>query len=155
MHPNTAARIAARIAASETFPDLAERLAALFPGIDLVTDVEVRDDGSGPRIAAWHRPEPKPTPAELAAVVVPPPDLVITDLQARLWLNAAGFYESAVQSLIDAIPEQAARENARAVWDRSPKALALRSVWMPRSCAPLSSPPPHFDRRARVSAVTP
>ena len=119
MHPNTAARIAARIAASETFPDLAERLAALFPGIDLVTDVEVRDDGRGPRIAAWHRPEPKPTPAELAAVVVPPPDLVITDLQARLWLNAAGFYESAVQSLIDAIPEQAARENARAVWDRA------------------------------------
>jgi hypothetical protein len=119
MHPLTAARIAARIAASATFPDLSDRLAVLFPGIDFVADVEIRDDGSGPRIAAWHRPEPQPTEAELRAVVIPLPDLVITDLQARLWLNAAGFYESAVQSLIDAIPDPVARENARAVWDRA------------------------------------
>lgn len=125
MNPLTAARIAAYNASRQPAPppapltDLADRLTVLFPGIDFVADVEIRDDGSGPRIAAWHRSEPQPTEDELRAVVVPLPDLVITDLQARLWLNAAGFYESAVQSLIDAIPDPVARENARAVWDRA------------------------------------
>lgn len=121
MHPLIASRLAARQPAPPPAPltDLVARVTVLFPDFDALRDAEVRDDGDGPHLAAWHRPEPQPTAEELRAVVLPAPDLVITDLQARLWLNAAGFYEAAVQAHIDAIPDQAARENARAVWDRA------------------------------------
>lgn len=39
----------------------------LFPGIDLSADVVIEDDGKGPRIAKWLRPEKQPTPEELQA----------------------------------------------------------------------------------------
>jgi hypothetical protein len=99
--------------------DIAVRLSVLFPGIDLVTDVEIRDDGSGPRIAAWHRPEPKPTPAELAAVVVPPPVLALTARQARLWLLSAGLDDAAIRAQIDAIPDSNQRAAALVEWEYS------------------------------------
>ena len=39
----------------------------LFPGIDLSADVVIEDDGKGPRIAKWLRPEKQPPPEELQA----------------------------------------------------------------------------------------
>lgn len=120
MHTLIAARLAARQPAPPPAPlDLAGALRVLYPDLDLAADVGIRDDGDGPYIAAWHRPEPQPTEAELRAVVIPLPDLVITDLQARLWLNQAGLFEEAIQKHIDAIPDRVQRENARATWDRA------------------------------------
>ena len=45
----------------------------LFPGITFGPRGQcvVADDGVGPYIAAWRRPEPQPTPAELAAAELP------------------------------------------------------------------------------------
>jgi len=98
--------------------DIALRLSALFP-IIADGEVELRDNGNGPYIHAWNRPEPQPTEEALRAVVIPEPDLVISDLQARLWLNSAGFYEAAVQNHIDSIPDLRTREDAKVTWDRS------------------------------------
>ena len=39
----------------------------LFRGIELDRDYVVRDDGTGPYISRWSRPEPQPTPEELEA----------------------------------------------------------------------------------------
>lgn len=46
---------------------LAATIQYLFPGIDMLRECVVQDDGTGPRIVRWNRPEPQPTPAELAA----------------------------------------------------------------------------------------
>lgn len=46
-------------------------LAHRFPGIDFERDVVLQDDGNGPYIAAWRRPEPQPTDAEIAAAALP------------------------------------------------------------------------------------
>lgn len=48
-------------------------LSILFPGIMFgdTGDCELRDDGAGPYIAAWRRPEPQPTVAEIAAAFLP------------------------------------------------------------------------------------
>jgi hypothetical protein len=43
----------------------------MFPGIDFERDVILQDDGNGPYIAAWRRPEPRPTDAEIAAAALP------------------------------------------------------------------------------------
>jgi hypothetical protein len=43
----------------------------MFPGIDLTRDCILQDDGHGPYIAAWRRPEPRPTDAEIAAAALP------------------------------------------------------------------------------------
>lgn len=50
---------------------LAKTLQFLFPGIDFLSDCQLRDDGAGPYIAAWHRPEPQPTQGELSAAELP------------------------------------------------------------------------------------
>ena len=34
-------------------------------------DCVLRDDGAGPYIAAWNRPEPQPTPEQIAAAMLP------------------------------------------------------------------------------------
>ena len=39
----------------------------LFPSIDFTSDVVIEDDGKGPRIAKWNRPEKQPTAEEIAA----------------------------------------------------------------------------------------
>ncbi|GAA5513663.1 hypothetical protein Dcar01_02407 [Deinococcus carri] len=41
----------------------------LYPAADPLRDYTVADDGTGPRITAWHLPTPQPTPAELAAAL--------------------------------------------------------------------------------------
>lgn len=39
----------------------------LFPGIDFERECLLQDDGAGPYIKAWRRPEKQPTDAELKA----------------------------------------------------------------------------------------
>ena len=46
---------------------LAQTIQHLFPGIDMQAECLVQDDGSGPYIKAWNRPEPQPTQAEIEA----------------------------------------------------------------------------------------
>lgn len=50
---------------------IAQTLAHLFPGIDLERECLLEDDGGGPRIAQWNRPEPQPTAEQLAAAAHP------------------------------------------------------------------------------------
>lgn len=50
---------------------LAETLQFLFPDIDFLSDCRLQDDGTGPYIAAWYRPEPQPTQTELNAAELP------------------------------------------------------------------------------------
>jgi len=45
----------------------ATTLKYLFPGIDLLAECRLRDDGSGVYIDQWHRTEPQPTQAEIEA----------------------------------------------------------------------------------------
>ena len=45
----------------------AQTLRYMYPGIDLLNDMAAVDDGSGPKITAWYRPEPQPTEAEIEA----------------------------------------------------------------------------------------
>ncbi len=47
---------------------LSRTLAYLFPGIDFTRDVVIQADEG---IVDWRRPEPQPTPAELAAAELP------------------------------------------------------------------------------------
>ncbi len=46
---------------------LAVTLAYLFPGIDFESQCVLVDEGNGAFIAAWGRPEPQPTLAEIEA----------------------------------------------------------------------------------------
>ena len=41
----------------------------LYPEADPLRDYTVSDDGSGPRLTAWHLPTPQPTEAELNAAL--------------------------------------------------------------------------------------
>lgn len=50
---------------------LATKLTHLFPDIDFLVDCKLQDDGNGPYIATWNRPEPQPSQAEIDAVAVP------------------------------------------------------------------------------------
>mgnify|MGYP003527222709 CR=1 FL=1 len=46
---------------------LTTTLKYLFPSADFETDFLIEDDGTGPRIIQWNRPEPQPTQAEIEA----------------------------------------------------------------------------------------
>jgi len=46
-------------------------LVYLFPDIEFFRDCRLMDDGNGAYISEWHRPEPQPTLAELAAAELP------------------------------------------------------------------------------------
>lgn len=50
--------------------NLAIAINALFPGIDFENECILVDDGKGPYIAKWNRPEKQPTDAEIAAAEV-------------------------------------------------------------------------------------
>jgi hypothetical protein len=76
----------------------------LFPGI-ADSEFTLQDDGKGPYIARWDRPEPQPTAEELAAVVVPPTVPAEVPLQkARRILRKKGKMD-AVKALIAQLPE--------------------------------------------------
>ncbi len=49
---------------------LARAIAQLFPGIDFERECILVDDGKGPYISNWNRPEKQPTEAEIAAAQV-------------------------------------------------------------------------------------
>ena len=51
--------------------NLSAILSLLFQGIDFERDCLLQDDGAGPYIKAWNRPEPQPTQAELDAAAIP------------------------------------------------------------------------------------
>lgn len=46
---------------------LAQTIQHLYPGIDMQAECLVQDDGAGPYVKAWNRPEPQPTAAEIEA----------------------------------------------------------------------------------------
>lgn len=78
-----------------------EAIKHLFPGI---SDAEflLQDDGVGPYIARWSRPEPKPTPEQLAAVVVPPAvPPIVSKFQAKAALRGAGLLDQVEQMMAD------------------------------------------------------
>lgn len=50
---------------------LAEALKFLRPDIDFLQGCVLQDDGAGPYIKAWRRPEPQPTQAEIEAAALP------------------------------------------------------------------------------------
>ncbi len=86
---------------------LADALGVLFPAAVPLRDYEVRDDGTGPRIAAWHLPDPQPTAEQIAAVtpaqvaaarLVKPRTLALTTFVAR-----ADDTAIAVRLLLDAV----------------------------------------------------
>lgn len=95
----------------------------LFPGTDFLRDVILQDDGSGPYIAQWNRPEPQPTQAEIEAThpaalaaaqraAIPS----ITRAQAKAALIISGLIAQ-VQPAIDAIPDPLQRALAQNDWD--------------------------------------
>lgn len=49
---------------------LANAIRALIPGIDFERECILVDNGQGPRIAKWNRPEQQPTVAEIEAAQV-------------------------------------------------------------------------------------
>ena len=51
---------------------LAERILAIYPDIDLIETVKLRDDsdGNGPYISHWGDARPQPSDAELMAVTL-------------------------------------------------------------------------------------
>ncbi len=48
---------------------ISDALTHLFPGIDFRRDCIIQDDGKGPYIAKWNRPEKQPTMQELVAAL--------------------------------------------------------------------------------------
>lgn len=50
---------------------LTEALLHLFPNADPVRDWSVEAGPDGPFIRAWRRPEPQPTPEQIAAAMLP------------------------------------------------------------------------------------
>ena len=51
--------------------DIGQILFFLFPDASPIMDWSVEDMGAGPSITRWNRPEPQPTPDEIAAAVLP------------------------------------------------------------------------------------
>lgn len=85
---------------------LSTALSHLYPGIDFLSECILQDDGSGPYIAAWHRPEPQPTLAEIDAAILPAQLAAaraaikpVAATQIRIALNQAGL-RSAVESAV-------------------------------------------------------
>jgi len=95
----------------------------MFPSIDLLAECRLQDDGAGPYIAQWNRPEPQPTQAEIEAAY--PAALAaaqraaipsITRAQAKAALIITGLIAQ-VQPAIDAIPDPLQRALAQNDWD--------------------------------------
>lgn len=50
---------------------LGHELLTIYPDLDLIDDVLLRDDGAGEYIHTWNDPRPQPTPEEIQAAVIP------------------------------------------------------------------------------------
>ena len=105
---------------------LARTLAYLFPGIDFTRDVVIQ---AATGIVDWRRPEPQPTPAELAAAELPAAKAAAiaanrAECSSRIYarypagrqLSAiAGLYDSAnVATMTDWIAANISAENTAA-----------------------------------------
>ena len=105
---------------------LARTLAYLFPGIDFTRDVVIQ---AATGIVDWRRPEPQPTPAEIAAAELPSAKAAAiaanrAECSARIYaryppgrqLSAlAGLYDSAnVATMTDWIAANISAENTAA-----------------------------------------
>ena len=105
---------------------LARTLAYLFPGIDFTRDVVIQADQG---LVEWRRPEPQPTPAEIAAAELPATKAASiaanrAECSRRIFeryptgrqLSAlAGLYDSAnVATMVDWIAANIAAENTAA-----------------------------------------
>lgn len=87
--------------------ELDKALFQLFPDIDFMDEVLLRDDGEGPYIYEWNRPEPQPTPAELeAGWAAWEADQPERDAAALILTDAAAFTD---------LPEWASYTTAEAV----------------------------------------
>lgn len=72
--------------------ELDKALFQLYPNIDFIDEVKLRDDGEGPYIFEWNRPEPQPTPAELDAAWTDwEADQPERDIAALILTDAAAF----------------------------------------------------------------
>jgi hypothetical protein len=74
--------------------ELDKAILQLFPDVNFNFggDVSLSDDGDGPYISAWNRPEPQPTPAELdAAWVAWEAGQPARDAAAQILIDAAAF----------------------------------------------------------------
>lgn len=54
---------------TEVHKRFAEAVQHLFPAIDLRRDVDIVDDGSGPRLVRWSHPQPQPGAREIEAAL--------------------------------------------------------------------------------------
>lgn len=103
----------------------------LFPGIQ-DAEFSLRDDGAGPYIERWNRPEPKPTPEQLAAVVVPPAvPAIVSRFQARAALHLAGLLSQVEALMADPATDMLARlawTDAQEFRRTSPTVLAMGSA---------------------------
>ena len=105
---------------------LAQTLAYLFPQIDFTRDVVIQADSG---IVEWRRPEPQPTPAEIAAAELPATKAfriaanraecsrrIFARYPAGRQLSASfGLYDSAnVATMVDWIAANIAVENTAA-----------------------------------------
>lgn len=106
--------------------NLALTLTQMFPGIDLTRDCILQDDGHGPYIAAWRRPEPRPTDAEIAAAALP----------AAQAAKRAAIKQAARQVILSRYPEwRQANLTARAVElvslaeTSGPEWQQMQSIW--------------------------
>ena len=111
--------------------NISTALLFLFPGITFYPggDCLLQDDGAGPYIAQWNRPEPQPTPAEIAAAELPAAKAAAiaknrAECSSRIYarypagrqLSAlAGIYDAAnVRAMHDWIAANVAAENTAA-----------------------------------------
>ena len=65
----------------------------LFPGI-ADSEFLLQDDGAGPYIARWGRPEPEPSPDQIAAVAIPTPEQIQADYTARIQSRLDAFAQT-------------------------------------------------------------
>ena len=73
-------------------------LLQIYPDLDLIHTVQVRDDGLGPYIAIWNDPRPQPTAQQLSDALLPAAKqkqilLLKTACKAAI---EGGFYSSAL-----------------------------------------------------------
>ncbi len=75
----------------------------LFPGIDFIDECKLQDDGNGPYIAEWNRPEPQPTQAEIdAAIPLAKLSATITAIKAECQRRIYARYPIESQSNLNA-----------------------------------------------------
>jgi len=92
-------------------------LRATYPGLDFGSECRLRDDGSGPYIAEWHRAEPQPNEADLLANF----DVTLYE-NRRTWKQQAADRKARAARKTLALPDSA---DPQLLQDKLNAALAL------------------------------